>query len=158
MSCKVIWDDAKEESGLSEKCDFESNIPDGFAAYVNYYALQRVFVNLITNAYDAMNNKDEIIIKLRCSYENIENITVSYFELEDSGAGIPEHIKSKIFNDGFSTKPKPHVSDLISSGHGQGLSACKMYIENIHKGKIWVESEIGKGSIFKFWIPMQEEI
>jgi len=103
-----------------------------------------------------MKDKDEPLIKLRCSYENIEGKRVAYFEVEDAGCGIPKEIQEKIFENGFSTKPKPDAKDLISSGHGQGLAACKLYIESIHEGKIWVESEVGKGTAFKFWIPANE--
>ena len=154
LDCKVIWEDAKKESGLLKRCDFESKMPDGFSVCGNYHALQRVFVNLITNAYDAMKDKDEPLIKLRCSYENIEGKRVTYFEVEDSGCGISKEVREKIFENGFSTKPKPDAKDLISSGHGQGLAACKLYIESIHDGKMWVESEVSKGTTFKFWVPM----
>ena len=157
LDCKVIWEDAKKESGLLKRCDFESKMPNGFFVYGNYHALQRVFVNLITNAYDAMKDKDEPLIKMRCSYENIEGKRVAHFQVEDSGCGIPKEIQKKIFENGFSTKPKPDAKDLISSGHGQGLAACKLYIENIHDGRIWVESEVGKGATFKFWIPANED-
>lgn len=157
LDCKVLWEDAKKESGLLKKCDFESQMPNGFCVYGNYHALQRVFVNLITNAYDAMKNKSEQLIKLRCFDKNIDGKKVAYFEVEDFGSGIPADIQSKIFQNGFSTKPKPDAKDLLSSGHGQGLAACKLYIETIHRGKIWVESHVDKGTTFKFWIPVRED-
>ena len=156
ISCKIVWDDAKKESGLFRKCDFASDMPDGFIVYGNYHAIQRVFMNLITNAYDAMKDRDEQLIKLRCSYQDIDGKRMAYFEFEDSGSGIPKEIQGKIFEAGFSTKPKPDAKDLVSSGHGKGLAACKMYIEDIHHGRISVESQMGKGTTFKFYIPMKE--
>lgn len=155
LDFKLIWEDAKKESSLVELCDFESSMPERFYVYCNYHALQRTFVNLIRNAYDAMKDKDAPLIKLRCSYKQIGGKQTAYFELEDSGCGIPKEIQEKVFEDGFSTKPKPDAKDLISSGHGQGLAACKLYIEGIHNGKIWFESEEWSGTTFKFWVPMK---
>ena len=155
LDCRLIWEDAKEESGLKKQCDFESNMPEGFIVYCNYHALQRTLVNLITNAYDAMKSSDEPLIKLRCSYENMEGNRVAHFEVQDFGCGIHKDIQKTIFEDGFSTKPKPDTKDLLSSGHGQGLAACKIYIEGIHNGKLWFESEAGRGTTFKFWVPMK---
>jgi len=152
---KILWNDAKKASGMEELCDFESSIPDGFVIYGNYPVLMRVFENLIINACDAMKGQEEKLIKLRCSYQQIEGKRVSYCELEDHGNGIPEEMQSKIFERGFSTKPKPDDKDLVTSGHGQGLYVCKVNIEKLHGGKIWVESQVGKGTIFKFWVPME---
>ena len=61
-----------------------------------------------------------------------ENITI---EISDTGSGIPEDIKDKIFEPLFTTKQK---------GTGLGLVSCRNIIEQ-HGGKIWAESEAGKG-------------
>ena len=82
---------------------------------------------------------------------------VGYFELSDNGPGIPQDILDHIFDQGFSTKPKPKSTEMEAAGHGQGLWVCKKVIEEIHKGKIWVESELGKGTTFKFWLPLNKE-
>ncbi|MDP3981050.1 MAG: ATP-binding protein [Chlamydiota bacterium] len=157
LDFKLIWEDAKEEIGLLKRCDFESKMPQRFYVYANFHALQRTLVNLIRNAFDAMKDKDKPLIKLRCSYENMEGKNVAYFEVEDSGCGIPGEVQNKIFEDGFSTKAKPDAKDMLSSGHGQGLAACRLYIENVHNGNIWFETEAGKGTIFKFWVPTPPE-
>ncbi len=155
MSFKVIWEDAGESSGV-KGCDYEITIPDGFAVYVRYGPFERVFENLIINANDAMKDQDQKLIQLNCSYSEIGGKQVAYFEFKDNGPGIPKEIHGKIFLQGFSTKPKPDDTNLLATGYGEGLYVCKNNIENIHHGKIWVESELGKGATFKFWIPTRE--
>ncbi len=153
ISFKVIWEDAKESSGV-KGCDYESTMPDGFAVCVRYAPFERVLENLIINANDAMKDRDQRLIRLNCSYSEIDGKQVAYFEFRDNGPGISKEIHDKIFQQGFSTKPKPDDANLSATGYGQGLYVCKNNIENIHHGKIWVESELGEGAIFKFWIPM----
>ena len=63
--------------------------------------------------------------------------------IKDTGIGIPENIKSKIFTPLFTTKSK---------GQGFGLAVCKKLIE-AQNGKITFESEQGKGSTFTIQIP-----
>ena len=66
------------------------------------------------------------------------------FLLSDSGKGIPEEIKDKLF-DSFVTSGK-------EGGTGLGLAIAKKVVEE-HKGHIEVESEVGKGTTFKIYIP-----
>jgi len=153
---KIVWDEAKAESGHGQDCEYESSIPDGFVVTGIYDPLQRAFVNLITNAYDAMRKQKKKLIGFSCAYKKIEGKQVSLFEFQDNGPGIPAELHERIFEQGFSTKPKPDAADLLAAGYGQGLYACKTYIEKIHDGKLWVESEPGKGTTFKFWIPMKD--
>jgi len=155
MSFKVIWEDAKESSGV-KGCDYETTIPDGFAVCVRYGPFERVFENLIINANDAMKDQGRKSIRMNCSYQEMEGRPVAYFEFKDNGPGIPKEIQEKIFDQGFSTKPKPDDSNLWATGYGQGLYVCKNNIETIHYGKLWVESEPGEGATFKFWIPMEQ--
>ncbi len=154
ISFKVIWEDAKESSGVKGS-DYETTMPDGFAVSVRYTPFERVLENLIINANDAMKDQDQKLIQLNCSYREIDGKQVAYFEFKDNGPGIPKEIQDKIFQQGFSTKPKPDDANLLATGYGQGLYVCKNNIENIHRGKIWVESEPGEGATFKFWIPIE---
>ena len=141
---------------MKDFCRLRSDMPDGFAFEGKYYAVLRVFENLIVNSCDAIKHLpfEDRLIQLSCAYQTIEGREVVYFEFEDNGAGIPPEILEKIFERNFSTKPKPENADLLASGHGQGLYACRMNIERIHGGKIWVESVPGKKTTFKFWIPL----
>ena len=71
------------------------------------------------------------------------------FSVSDEGPGIPEEAQKKLFDKFY------RVSDDISKakrGTGLGLTVCK-YIVEAHGGSIWVESNLGKGSAFKFRLP-----
>ena len=100
--------------------------------------IQQVLLNLISNALQSMvkikASKKEIIV----SYivENNEVIV----SVQDSGKGIDESIKEKLF--------KPFMS-LKKEGMGIGLSICRSIIED-HKGKIWAENIPGGGAKFSF--------
>jgi signal transduction histidine kinase len=71
------------------------------------------------------------------------------FRVEDTGPGIPASHIDKIF-DRFQQVGDHHTDK--PQGTGLGLAICKEIVEH-HKGKIWVESEVGKGSIFAFIVP-----
>ena len=65
--------------------------------------------------------------------------------ISDNGSGIPEEIRGKMFTPNFTTK---------SSGMGLGLSIVKRYVENAG-GRIWFESESGKGTMFCVELPVK---
>jgi signal transduction histidine kinase len=92
--------------------------------------LNQVWTNIIHNAIQAMDNKGILAIKLR-SDENFIRICIT-----DSGKGIPESIKDRIFEPFFTSKPK-------GEGSGLGLDIVKKIIEK-HNGMIKVESKPGK--------------
>jgi two-component system phosphate regulon sensor histidine kinase PhoR len=75
-----------------------------------------------------------------------------YFEVEDSGLGIPENLQAKIFERFFRAK-QPGAEHI--SGTGLGLSLVKSIIEQ-HGGRLWFSSTPGKGSTFTFWLPLPE--
>ncbi len=99
--------------------------------------MEVVFVNLISNAIQAMNNKGEITID---AMETEDQILI---EVKDTGPGIPDHLISKIFDPLFTTR---------QVGTGLGLVSCKSIVEK-HGGKIEVKSEIGRGTTFIIKLP-----
>jgi signal transduction histidine kinase len=69
--------------------------------------------------------------------------------VEDTGTGISTDAQKELFQPYHSlTTDKEHLSGL-----GLGLALCK-YLVEAHGGRIWVQSEVGKGSIFSFTIPL----
>ncbi|MBM2852412.1 MAG: hypothetical protein HW420_959 [Candidatus Nitrosotenuis sp.] len=102
--------------------------------------LEIVFVNLITNALQAINNSGEITIGTSITNGKI------IIKIHDDGPGMPSDIISKIFDPLFTTK---------QTGTGLGLTSCKTIIEQ-HGGHIDVESAVGKGTTFIITIPYRE--
>jgi signal transduction histidine kinase len=147
FSFKVIWDGAVAE--------VLARLPLPYP-YGNVVLLQRVLVNLFMNAAEASGGKPDFEIVTRGEYKEMNEKMGAFIEVRDNGVGIPSAVLNKIFDQGFSTKPKPKPHEKDASGYGQGLWVCKQTIEEIHKGKLWVESEAGKGTCFFFWLPFGE--
>ncbi len=68
--------------------------------------------------------------------------------IEDTGPGVADSDRGRIFNPLFTTK---------AGGMGMGLSICRSIIEN-HGGRIWVEAVTGPGAIFQFELPAAEQL
>jgi two-component system NtrC family sensor kinase len=106
--------------------------------------IQQVFLNLLINAADAMEEKGKITISSRM----VEYDDERFVELEftDTGPGIPEDIRSKVFEPFFTTKP---------AGKGTGLGLAVSYgIIKKHEGQILVKSEPGQGASFFIRLPV----
>jgi signal transduction histidine kinase len=105
--------------------------------------LTQVFQNLIGNAVKYRSIDGKPFIKIGCLLDDMHY----QFFVEDNGIGIPEGQENKIFE----VFQRLHA-DTKYQGTGIGLSICKKCIE-FHKGKIWLEQNKPKGSIFLFSIP-----
>jgi len=101
--------------------------------------LKEVFINLIKNAVEAMPQGGEITIK------TWQKGNKNWVIVKDTGQGIPETLKTKIFEPFFSTKGE--------KGSGLGL-AMSLGVIRAHGGDIKVESEVGKGTIFYICLPV----
>jgi len=79
----------------------------------------------------------------------------NYIEISvsDNGVGMNEETQNKLFNmDTNDTTP----GTAEEKGSGLGLVLCKEFVKK-HGGNIWVESELGKGSVFKFTLPLNNQ-
>lgn len=108
--------------------------------------LQRLLLNLITNARQAI--KENGTIRIVVKHEAKTNSVV--LTVRDNGSGIPKDVLPKIFDRFFTTKSGPDASG--KGGTGLGLSACKQIIDE-HRGRIRVESTVGKGTAFTIRFP-----
>ncbi|MCW3984463.1 MAG: ATP-binding protein [Candidatus Bathyarchaeota archaeon] len=119
----------------------EENLEDTPKMSVDVAKVSRVFVNLITNAFDAMPNGGTLTITAQSKPEEIQ------FQFKDTGQGIPKEAQKKLWTPLFTTKTK---------GMGLGLPICKRIVE-AHGGKIMVESETGRGTVFHVTLPLKNE-
>lgn len=101
--------------------------------------LNQVFLNLLVNAQQSIDDKGEITVS---TFEKGEKV---YIVIRDNGKGIPKEKLEKIFDPGFTTKG-------VGVGTGLGLSICYKIMED-HRGEILVDSEEGKGSTFTVVFP-----
>jgi two-component system NtrC family sensor kinase len=106
--------------------------------------LHQVLMNLISNAVDAITGEGEIIITTR------QTAGVFQISIRDTGAGIPENIRTKIFDPFFTTKP-------IGQGTGLGLAISYGIVQD-HGGSIAVQSQEGVGTEFVVSIPRDLEL
>jgi len=104
----------------------------------------QVWTNVITNAIQAMDEGGTLEI----GTELVGNETIRVW-FKDSGTGIPDDVKPHIFEPYFTTKEK-------GVGTGMGLDISRQIVEN-HKGKIYFESEVCKGTTFFIEIPVNQE-
>jgi signal transduction histidine kinase len=104
--------------------------------------LNQVFMNLLVNSAHAIEERGTITIRTGQQGEEV------WVEIADTGKGIaPEHQK-KIFDPFFTTKP-------IGKGTGLGLSLAYGIIQK-HHGRIEMQSEVGKGTVFRVWLPVRQ--
>ena len=157
ISFRFVWNHAKKEANIND-VRYDGQMPDPFIVFGNTSLLTRVLVNLFINSRDAMIHiAGERCIHLEASYRAFEGRQVAWIEYWDDGPGIPEELFAKVFEQGFSTKPKPKGPMGLDSGYGQGLYYCRKFIEEFHKGRIWLEKKDAGGSKFVFWIPADKE-
>ncbi|MDB5173654.1 MAG: histidine kinase [Phycisphaerales bacterium] len=108
--------------------------------------LEQVLLNLLINARQAMLGRGgSITIKA----QRLETSEVR-IQVIDTGPGIPEKLLPKIFQPFFTTKATARKGE--AKGTGLGLAICKEILEH-HKGRIDVESEVGKGTTFSIILP-----
>jgi PAS domain S-box-containing protein len=104
--------------------------------------IRRALANIVKNAVDAMPKGGTLTIKSRKTNGNLE------IAFADTGIGMSKEDMEKLWTPLFTTKAK---------GMGFGLPICKRFIET-HGGKIFVESTLGKGTIFNVMIPIERKI
>ncbi len=110
--------------------------------------LKAVFRNLVSNAIKFTNRNGIITISAVATTSNI------LFSVSDNGIGIESHSLKQLFD---ISKFQSTKGTSNEEGTGLGLLLCKDFIEK-HGGKIWAESEYGKGSVFYFNIPVKSNV
>ncbi len=135
---KLLNDSAQQKS-----ITISSEIPPDATVFADKDMLSTIMRNLISNALKFTNSGGEIVI-LATQKQDEMMVAVC-----DNGVGIKKEIIEKLFRIEESTSTMGTQKEL---GTGLGLLLCKEFVEK-HGGKIWAESETGKGSTFYFTIP-----
>ncbi|MBM4137844.1 MAG: histidine kinase, partial [Nitrospira sp.] len=110
--------------------------------YIDPDRMKEALLNIFTNAVHALHGKGTIFVK---TYVDGDSAVI---EIQDTGKGMSEEILPYIFDPFFTTK---------DTGTGLGLTIAQRIIEE-HNGRVEVESQPHRGSIFKVFIPLQSEI
>jgi PAS domain S-box-containing protein len=135
----IAWNEIQQRALLVNEC---VDVPK---VQANESQLAQVVLNLIMNALQSMREGDparnEIRIATRRS--GLDRVAI---EVRDTGSGISEEVRGRIFDPYFTTKP-------VGTGMGLGLSVCHSIV-TLLGGEIEVESEIGHGSLFRVLLPI----
>ncbi len=143
---KVIMIQKQSTSRHALKLDVRGDIPDIIA---DEDKLDQVLTNLLNNAIKYSPNGGEITLHAMVDGTDL------LVGVEDQGMGIPKDHLHKVF-DKFHRVNNEDNRKIY--GTGLGLYLVKHLIETVHMGKIWVESEVGKGSTFLFRIPVEIDL
>ncbi len=136
---KVI-DDVVSHYAIPENIELTKKVAAGLPEIeIDTDQIRQVLVNLITNAVQAMPEGGKLAIAARQKDSFME------VEVADTGCGIPEEVRGKLFEPLYTTKAK---------GIGLGLAVCKSIVDR-HGGHIEVESSVGKGTSFTIKLPLK---
>jgi signal transduction histidine kinase len=134
-----------ESLAIAKNISIRNEIPDGLSVFVDRNMLNTTLRNLITNAIKFTRKGGSVTI---ASLEQQAEVEIT---VRDTGIGMDEKTRSKLFriNEKIS-----RLGTADEKGTGLGLLLCKEFVEK-HGGRIWAESELDKGSAFKFTMPLR---
>lgn len=130
-----------KEHNITISVSKEGEMPD---VLFNYNAIERAFLNIISNAIKYSPDNSTVWVKVTHLQDEIE------VSVRDEGCGIPQEHLTKIFDRFYRVENNIHTI----KGTGLGLHLVKTAIEKHHMGKVFVESEDGQGSTFGFRLPV----
>lgn len=126
-----------QEQGISIVPDLDPSLG---IVYGDEDQIKQVLLNIVLNAFASMPGGGTVDIISRLEYEKV------FVQIKDTGVGIPDKIRNKVFDLYFSTK---------KDGGGVGLAVCQNIIR-AHDGRIEFESVEGKGTVFTFQLPIKD--
>jgi CheY-like chemotaxis protein len=140
-------------------CTFELDLaPHPMVVLGEVTQLQQIVMNLVINAAEAMGERGGTIkVTTRASHVgevpaalrgNLADGPLAQLQVTDTGPGMPEHVRARVFEPFFSSK---------ANGRGLGLAVVTGAVKS-HGGVIDLESELGKGASFRMWLPLRPEL
>jgi PAS domain S-box-containing protein len=133
------------ESAKKKRVEIEVSVNENLEINADKHMFDTIVRNLISNALKFTKSGGKVSISAACENDNSVEIKIS-----DSGIGMTPELMNKLFRIDEKTS-RPGTDGEPSTG--LGLLLCKEFIEK-HKGKIRVESEVGKGTTFTFNMPL----
>jgi len=130
--------------------DLERNLPP---IWIDANMIEQVIMNMLVNAQQAIEDEGSITVRTRRAPQpkspepGAKPVPMVEITITDTGCGIPESDMKRIFDPFFSSKE-------VGKGTGLGLSVSHGIV-NAHGGLIEVESEVGKGSTFRVYLPLE---
>ncbi|MEE4280296.1 MAG: HAMP domain-containing sensor histidine kinase, partial [Pseudomonadales bacterium] len=130
---------------LKQGVEVQKNFSDVPEIYCSPSRLNQVFINIITNAVQAMDGRG--VLKISTSYNQTTKGDSVEIVFEDTGCGIPQEHLTKIMDPFFTTKP-------VGEGTGLGLSIVRQIVEQ-HEGQIFVDSKENVGTRIVLSFPVK---
>lgn len=137
----AVEEQTKAQAEFKQIEVISSKVEPDIIVNIDYNIIRRVLVNLVDNAIKYSPEKSHVRLNFK---HNDHKLMI---EVADDGLGIPPENQKSIFE-----KFSRASTDSAIQGVGLGLAFCKLAIE-AHKGEIWLNSAVGKGSQFHFYIP-----
>ncbi len=143
-SALVSMEKEVADGGVSIVTNFGANLPDVLG---DFDQLRSLFVNLIMNAVQAMNKGGGLVISTKMGDRSTQNVDAEpdflEIKIEDTGCGMDPGAADHAFEPFFTTK---------GSGIGLGLTIVKKIVD-VHNGKIELESDVGRGTTVRVFLP-----
>ena len=136
-----------EPQAIYDEIELVNHVKTDVYAYYDEERISQVLTNLIKNAFKATPKKGKVEIFIEDMQDEVK------ISIKDNGVGVPNDALDKIFRKFYQVDTS---STREKGGSGLGLSICKGIVET-HGGKIWVESELGKGATFSFTLTKTEK-
>lgn len=127
----------------------QADVPDSGAA-INGDArrVEQVLINIVGNALKVTPSGGRVTVRVEYLGTEVQ------FSVEDTGPGIPEDEHERIFERFY--QPVAARGLEATTGSGLGLTIARQLVE-AHQGRMWLESEVGRGSVFYFTLPATRE-
>ena len=126
-----------EKAGIQ----YEMHVAPDLAAYIDGAKIERVLINLMKNAVQAMRDGGHLVVRAAAEDEEV------IVEVADDGPGMSEEVRSRLFEPFFTTKEK---------GSGLGLAVVERIVEE-NRGQIEIDSRQGEGTVCRLRLPQPKD-
>jgi len=150
---KIVQEVTVVLSPMAEQKGIVLTLPEDISLvlYIDAQLIKQALINLLSNAIKFTPQGGEVNLKISFNEESGEYI----LSVCDNGIGMSKEALSEIFSPFTQINASQH-SD--SKGTGLGLVITQRIVEDLHEGRIWVESEEGKGTCFHFSLPCKKDL